>query len=81
MNIDFKEKSSTQMIEWFESCEVSSGEIVELELLQSDLNAIGYKAFVDLAQMFFMKMLTPTQSDANILTLRFQKLNQESSFQ
>ena len=80
MNIDLKGKSSREMLEFFESCELASGEIVELELLQSDLERIGYKAFVDLAQIFFMKMLTPTQSDAHSLTLRFQKLNQESSF-
>ncbi|EDZ63657.1 putative methyltransferase, type 12 [Sulfurimonas gotlandica GD1] len=80
MNINFKEKSSKEILEWFETCEIEAGEIVELEVLESDIERIGYKAFVDLAQVFFMKMLTPTSSDAKSLTLRFQKLNLESSF-
>ena len=80
MNIDLRQKSSKDIIEWFESHEVQAGEIVELEILTDDLERMGYKAFVDLAQIFFMKMLTPAQVDAKSLTLRFEKLNQDSSF-
>lgn len=80
MGINFKKKSSKDILEWFESHEVQAGETVELEILTDDLERIGYKAFVDLAQIFFMKMLTPVEVDANSLILRFQKLNQDSSF-
>jgi len=79
MRIDLKQKSSKDILEWFEGCELDAGEIVEVELLESDIEHIGYKAFVDLAQIYFMKMLTPIKNDDS-LTLRFEKLNQESSF-
>jgi cyclopropane fatty-acyl-phospholipid synthase-like methyltransferase len=80
MNIDLKQKSSKDILGWFESHEVQASEIVQLKLSQRDVERIGYKAFVDLAQIFFMKMLTPIQNDIETLTLRFQKLNLESSF-
>ena len=80
MGIDLKEKSSKDILEWFESHELKATEIVELEVLTDDVERIGYKAFVDLAQIFFMKMLTPIQNDSESLTLRFEKLNLETSF-
>lgn len=43
------------------------------------VDAIGYKAFIDLAQLFFMKMLTPTTSGEKTI-LRFLKLDTNSSF-
>lgn len=79
MRIDLRQKSSTDILECFEKCELDAGKVVEVELLESDVERIGYKAFVDLAQIYFMKMLTPLQSDNNIV-LRFEKLNQDSSF-
>ncbi len=80
MRIDLKQKSSKNILEWFESHEVQAKEIVELELSTDDLDSIGYKAFVDLAQIFFMKMLSPMYLDAKNITMRFQKLNMETSF-
>ncbi|WP_294964735.1 methyltransferase domain-containing protein [Sulfurimonas sp.] len=80
MKIDLKQKSSKDILEWFENHEVKASEIVELKISTDELESIGYKAFVDLAQMFFMKMLTPSDIDANSLTLRFEKLNLDSSF-
>ncbi len=73
-------KNSHEILEWFESCDVKAQEIVEIEVLQSDIERIGYKAFVDLAQLFYMKILTPVQIDKNSLNLRFYKLNLDTSF-
>lgn len=79
MSIDLKEKSSKDILNWFESCEAKAGEIVEIEVFERDIERIGYKAFVDLAQLFFMKMLTPVSQDDRVV-LRFSKLNLETSF-
>ncbi|MFT7003960.1 MAG: cyclopropane fatty-acyl-phospholipid synthase-like methyltransferase [Sulfurimonas sp.] len=78
--VDLKGKTSKDILEWFEIQKFEAHEIVELEVLVDDVEQIGYKAFVDLAQIFFMKMLTPLQTDANKIILRFEKLNTESSF-
>ena len=43
------------------------------------VDTIGYKAFVDLAQLFYMKMLTPVV-DGDMTTLFFLKLDTQSSF-
>jgi cyclopropane fatty-acyl-phospholipid synthase-like methyltransferase len=75
-----KAMSSQNILEWFESHELQAKEIVELEILASDVEQIGYKAFVDLAQIFFMKMLTPIQKEKDSLILRFEKLNLQTSF-
>ncbi|WP_373036852.1 class I SAM-dependent methyltransferase [Sulfurimonas sp.] len=80
MSVELKGKSSKDILEWFENHESKAGDIVELEVLQSDMDRIGYKAFVDLAQIFFMKMLTPVQKEKDSLILRFEKLNLETSF-
>lgn len=80
MNIDLEKMSSKSILDWFESNDVQAGKIIELKILVDDLNRIGYKAFVDLAQIFFMKMLTPVEVDVYSLILRFEKLNLETSF-
>ncbi|MCF6309482.1 MAG: class I SAM-dependent methyltransferase [Sulfurimonas sp.] len=79
MTIDLKEKTSSEILECFEILHVEAGERVEVEVLESDIESIGYKAFVDLAQIFFMKMLTPITKEKRII-LRFIKLNENSSF-
>lgn len=79
MKIDLKGKTSSDILACFEGLDVDSNELIEVEVLESDIESIGYKAFVDLAQIFFMKMLTPV-SDEDSVVLRFKKLNQESSF-
>lgn len=38
----------------------------------------GYKAWVDLAQILYCKMLTPIMISENIVTIRFEKLNSDS---
>ncbi|MDD5372789.1 MAG: class I SAM-dependent methyltransferase [Sulfurimonas sp.] len=80
MVIDLKKKSSREIIECFENIDIKGGEIVLVELLDSDIESFGYKAFVDLAQLFFMKLLTPIKKDEITTILRFQKLRLDSSF-
>lgn len=80
MRLDLKEKNSTQILELLNNTHIEDGQILELELLASDVDAIGFKAFVDLAQLFFMKLLTPIQTDRDTIKLRFYKLNKNSSF-
>ena len=79
MIIDLKNKNSTQILEWFEANINIQDKIIECEFLKEDVEKIGYKAFVDLASLYFMKMLTPEEKDDTVI-LKFQKLNQESSF-
>ncbi|MFA5234258.1 MAG: methyltransferase domain-containing protein [Sulfurimonas sp.] len=80
MIIDLKNKSSNEILECFENIDIKSGEIVEAELLESEVKNFGYKAFVDLAQLYFMRFLTPVKKDETTKILRFQKLHLESSF-
>ncbi len=40
----------------------------------------GYKGWVDLAQILQCRMLTPIYKSANIVTIRFEKINTEDSF-
>lgn len=80
MFIDLKNKTSTQIIEIFEALDAKEGEVIEAEVLESDIERFGYKAFVDLAQLFFMKMLTPAKKDEKSVVLKFYKLKKELSF-
>jgi len=80
MMVDLKTKKSAEILEWFEQNSAAAGEIVDIELLESDISKIGYKAFIDLAQLFFMKMLTPKKIDGEKTILRFLKLDTNSSF-
>lgn len=77
--LDLKRKSSEEILQQFKSIEIKSGEILEAELLDSDLNYFGYKSFIDLAQLFFMRFLTPIKKE-NTTVLRFEKLNVANSF-
>lgn len=80
MPVDFRAKKPSDILEYFSTHVFEADAIVELELLTSDIDTIGYKAFVDLAQLFYMKMLSPISTCQNEITLRFKKLNQASSF-
>ncbi len=72
-------KKSRELLSVFENLDIKDGEVFELELSDTDIDNIGYKAFVDLAQIFFMKMLTPTTKNGKT-TLVFYKLKKNSSF-
>ena len=62
------------ILKHFESQTLSAGEIIELRLKQNSIEELGYKTFIDLAQIFFLKMLTP-QISGDEIVLKFQKLN------
>ncbi|MDF1880293.1 methyltransferase, partial [Sulfurimonas sp. MAG313] len=40
----------------------------------------GYKAWTDLAELLFCKMLTPTVYDEHTVTLSFEKLDTQETF-
>jgi 2-polyprenyl-3-methyl-5-hydroxy-6-metoxy-1,4-benzoquinol methylase len=80
MIIELKNKSSYEILECFEALNAQGGEVVETEVLESDIESFGYKAFADLAQLYFMRLLTPVKKDETSTILRFQKLHLESSF-
>ncbi|WP_345978515.1 methyltransferase domain-containing protein [Sulfurimonas sp. HSL3-2] len=80
MRVDLKAKDSTAILEWFENNRVEEGKTLEVELLNTDIDKIGYKALIDLTQLFFMKMITPHILDDEITLLRFYKLNEATSF-
>ena len=80
MLINLKGKSSSEILRIFEALHVKGGEIVEAELLLSDIEYFGYKTFADLAQLFFMRLLMPIKKDEQTTVLRFQKLHANSSF-
>jgi len=70
----------SEIIELFKTTKVPSGEVLELNISQKQLDEIGYKSFIDLADSFFFKFLTPTKIDNNQIKLYFSKLNRETSF-
>ena len=76
---DLKGKSASEILECFKNIEIKSGEILEVELLDSDLTYFGYKSFMDLAHLFFMRFLTPIKKE-NTTVLRFEKLDVTNSF-
>ena len=80
MIIDLRGKTSNEILECFEALDVDGGEVVEVEILESDIESIGYKSFVDLSQLYFMRLLTPIKKDKTTTLLRFQKLHRSSSF-
>lgn len=58
-----------------------SGEVLEFTIQNPDLkNTIGFKSWIDLAQLQYCKMLTPQIIDEQYIVIRFQKLNLEDSF-
>ena len=77
---NFRGKSSKEILEYFKNLHVKCGEILEIEVLDLDIHRTGYKAYVDLAQLFFMKLLTPIKRDETTTVLRFQKLDTKNSF-
>jgi len=68
--------TSTEILKYFTSLHVEPKEVVELEVFEQE---IDYKAFIDLAQIFFFKMLTPTCRGTSVV-LKFKKLNEDISF-
>ncbi len=67
------------ILKHFEMLNLEYGEVHELEVKNLQLDEIGYKSFIDLAQIFFLKMLSPIVNGESTV-LRFKRLNEENSF-
>lgn len=80
MVLELKGTSARGILDAFLALQIAPKEIVELSLPDTDIEYFGYKTFVDLAQLFTMKLLTPLKKDETTTTLRFQKLSSQSSF-
>lgn len=78
-NLDARGMGSFEILKVFRSLNKVQ-ESVKLTLSQEDIERFGYKAFVDLAQLHFMKMLTPQKEEEGVFSLEFQKLKRENSF-
>lgn len=75
-----KKNLSYTILTIFKKESFNNKEFIELKLKEKDILDIGYSSFVDLAQIFFYKMLTPLKTDDEQLILKFQKLNSDNSF-
>jgi 2-polyprenyl-3-methyl-5-hydroxy-6-metoxy-1,4-benzoquinol methylase len=80
MRFDLRDKNASEVLKCFQGIDIKDGEIAEIEFLDSDVEQFGYRGFVDLAQLFFMKLLSPIKQDETTTILRFQKLNTSNSF-
>lgn len=77
--INLKSADSYEILQSFENLKLENNEIFEIEFFEEDIESIGYKALVDLAQIYFLKMLTPTCRDSRVY-IKFRKLNENNSF-
>ncbi len=77
--IDFRGKSALEIIEEFEKIDLSQYEMVEIKIDEQDIEKIGYKSWIDFAQIFYLKMLTPIKENGTII-LSFKVLDRGSSF-
>ena len=50
------------------------------DIIEFQTSNLDYKAWVDLAQLLYCKMLTPLTIDNHIVVIRFEKLNRNNSF-
>jgi 2-polyprenyl-3-methyl-5-hydroxy-6-metoxy-1,4-benzoquinol methylase len=76
--IDFKNQNTKYILDYFRNNDISD-KVINIEILETDLQKIGYKSWIDLAQIFFFKLIKSSiQNDTVILT--FEKLNQNNSF-
>ena len=57
---------------------LESHNIIELEMKSSD--EIDYKSLVDIAQIYYCKLLTPRVIDDNYINIRFKKLDINNTF-
>lgn len=55
-----------------------AGKLISID--EQDYIYRGYKAWIDLSQKFFCKMLTPKINSKSTVIIRFQKINQNDSF-
>ena len=70
--------SSYQLLEFF--AQYTEDKKIEFCVDTKLLDSMGYKAFVDIAQIYKYKMLTPKEYDEGIVEFSFVKLDPTSSF-
>ena len=70
--------SSYEILDYFENN--SKEKTLTFSIENSLLELMGYKAFVDAAQIYKFKMLTPKELKEETIELKFLKLNEQSSF-
>ena len=70
--------NSYEMLEFF----VEQNDVKQIEFRASMelLESMGYKAFVDIAQIYRYRMLTPKEASEGFVELSFAKLDESSSF-
>lgn len=78
---NFSHHSLLEITNWIEE-ELKDKKQITFQVLNPDNNikAKGYKAWVNLAELYFCKMLTPEKIDENNIKITFHKLNREDSF-
>ena len=79
MKLDLKNTTVQTILEKLSNIKLDSYEILEIIITQNDLDKIGYKSWIDFAQIFYLKMLTPTIKE-NDIVLKFKKLDSSNSF-
>lgn len=77
--INLKSATTYEILQNFEDLKLENDEIFEVEIYEKDLQNIGYKAFVDLAQIFFLQLISSLHVEDRVI-LKFRKLNEEKSF-
>ncbi len=78
--VDLKNKTSFEILNFFENSDFQDNEILKIEIFESDLEIVDYKSWIDIAQIYFYKMITPLKLDENLVILKFKKLNLSNSF-
>jgi hypothetical protein len=78
---NFKNHSLLEITNWIEEA-LKDKKQISFQVLNPDYNikAKGYKAWVNLAELHFCKMLTPEKIDETTIKITFHKLNREASF-
>jgi len=79
MRVSLKNTPSVKIYKYFKNLKLEEKKSIEVEFLQSDIETLGYKFLVDLAQLFFMKILSIIPKD-DVVIVEFYKLDKNTSF-
>ncbi len=79
MRIDLKDNSSLEIFKYFTALELDDKQKIIVEFSQADINKLGYKFLVDLAQLYFMKVVN-ILSLGPVVEVEFYKLDKKESF-
>ncbi|NPA59858.1 MAG: methyltransferase domain-containing protein [Epsilonproteobacteria bacterium] len=77
--VNLKNKSSLKILKSFETLDIDAKRSIKVEFLQTDIDKLGYKFLTDLAQIFFMKIVSIV-SKKDTVEVEFYKLDKSSSF-